>query len=141
MIWYLAITGIVFSCLTLKFKGLSTGLYITMGWLSVFLFYALWVGGFKQSLWFLLCGGIIYTLGSYFYMQDKKYYHCIWHLFVLTGAILHYFSVYSLLRQKDKNIMIWKKLLIYFTSLSILAYLAYPSFLFFESTKDLSNKF
>lgn len=98
MIWYLAITGIVFSCLTLKFKGLSTGLYITMGWLSVFLFYALWVNGFKESLWFLLGGGVIYTIGSYFYMKDKKYYHCIWHLFVLTGAILHYFSVYSLLR-------------------------------------------
>lgn len=98
MIWYLAITGIVFSCLTLKFKGLSTGLYITMGWLSVFLFYALWVNGFKDSLWFLLGGGVIYTIGSYFYMKDKKYYHCIWHLFVLTGAILHYFSVYSLLR-------------------------------------------
>ena len=98
MIWYLALTGIVFSCLTLKFKGLSTGLYITMGWLSVFLFYALWVGGFKDSLWFLLGGGIVYTLGSYFYMKDKKYYHCIWHLFVLIGAILHYFSVYSLLK-------------------------------------------
>lgn len=98
MIWYLAITGIVFSCLTLKFKGLSTGLYITMGWLSVFLFYALWVNGFKESLWFLLGGGVIYTIGSYFYMKDKKYYHCIWHLFVLTGAILHYFSVYSLLK-------------------------------------------
>ncbi len=98
MIWYLAITGIVFSCLTLKFKGLSTGLYITMGWLSVFLFYALWVNGFKESLWFLLGGGVIYTIGSYFYMKDKKYYHCIWHLFVLIGAILHYFSVYSLLK-------------------------------------------
>lgn len=98
MIWYLAATGIVFSCLTLKFKGLSTGLYITMGWLSVFLFYALWVNGFKESLWFLLGGGVVYTIGSYFYMKDKKYYHCIWHLFVLIGAIMHYFSVYSLLK-------------------------------------------
>ncbi len=98
MIWYLAITGIVFSCLTLKFKGLSTGLYITMGWLSTFLFYALWIKGFKMSLLFLLLGGIIYTVGSIFYMSNKKYSHCVWHLFVLIGAILHYFSVYFLIK-------------------------------------------
>lgn len=96
IVWYLAITGIVFSCLTLKFKGLSTGLYILMGWMSVFLFYSLWAVS-KQAFWFLLAGGLAYTAGSVFYMKDKKYMHAIWHLFVLVGAIMHYFAIYSLL--------------------------------------------
>ena len=42
MTWYLAITGIIYSCLTLKFKYLSTGLYLVMGWLSLFLAYSIW---------------------------------------------------------------------------------------------------
>lgn len=96
IVWYLAVTGIVFSCLTLKFKGLSTGLYILMGWMSAFLFYSLWSAS-KDAFWFLLAGGLAYTLGSVFYMKDKKYMHAIWHLFVLAGAIMHYFAIYSLL--------------------------------------------
>ena len=39
MVWYLAISGIVFSCITLKFKSLSTALYLLLGWLSIFLFW------------------------------------------------------------------------------------------------------
>lgn len=97
MIWYLAITGIVFSCITLEFKRLSTGLYILMGWLSLFLCYRLWIQGHKDTLLYLLSGGIVYTVGTYFYIVQKKYYHCIWHLFVLGGAILHYLAITTLL--------------------------------------------
>ncbi len=97
MVWYLAISGIVFSCITLKFKSLSTALYLLLGWLSIFLFWILWSKGFIQALVFLLSGGLLYTLGSYFYLKKKKYYHGIWHFFVLFGAICHYISVSSLL--------------------------------------------
>ena len=37
-----AIIGIVFSCMTLKFKRLSTGLYLFMGWMSLFLAWVFW---------------------------------------------------------------------------------------------------
>lgn len=97
MVWYLSISGIVFSCITLKFKSLSTALYLLMGWLSIFLFWILWSKGFIQALSFLLAGGLFYTFGSYFYMKKRKFYHGIWHFFVLFGAICHYVSVYSLL--------------------------------------------
>lgn len=97
MIWYLALTGIVFSCLTLKFKRLSTGLYVLMGWLSVFLLYNLWSKGLKMTLLYLVSGGVVYTAGSYFYLSKRKYFHGIWHFFVLAGAILHYLAIVSLL--------------------------------------------
>lgn len=97
MIWYLALTGVVFSCLTLKFKRLSTGLYVLMGWLSVFLLYILWSKGLKTALIYLVLGGIIYTAGSYFYLSKRKFFHGIWHFFVLSGAILHYMAIISLL--------------------------------------------
>lgn len=97
MIWYLALTGVVFSCLTLKFKRLSTGLYVLMGWLSVFLLYILWSKNLKMTMLYLILGGVVYTAGSYFYLSKRKYFHGIWHFFVLSGAILHYMAIISLL--------------------------------------------
>ncbi len=98
MIWYLAFMGIVFSCLALKFKTLSTGLYLIMGWLSIFLFWAIANSGAPYALWFMLAGGLFYSSGCIFYMSKKPYMHSIWHMFVLAGAICHYFCIVQLLK-------------------------------------------
>ena len=98
MTWYLAITGFVYSCLTLKFKYLSTGLYLVMGWLSVFLAYTIWTNASHLSVWLLLLGGLFYSSGCVFYLSKKKYMHCIWHIFVIAGAMSHYFCIKEILR-------------------------------------------
>ena len=97
MIWYLAVTGVVFSCLTLKFRYLSTGLYLVMGWLSVFLLHSLWQNGAYRTIWLLLAGGAVYSIGIVFYLMKTRYMHSVWHLFVLGGAVCHYFAIYHLL--------------------------------------------
>lgn len=97
MIWYLAITGVVFSCITLKSKSLSAGLYLLMGWLSVFLVYNVWTTS-HLALWFMIAGGLFYSLGCTFYLMKIKYMHSIWHLFVLGGAVMHYFAIMALLK-------------------------------------------
>jgi hemolysin III len=96
--WYLAITGIIFSCMTLKFKYLSTGLYLLMGWLGIFFAYNLWMKCPHSVIWLLLAGGLCYTLGSVFYLSKKKFMHTFWHLCVLAGAVLHYFCILELLK-------------------------------------------
>lgn len=98
MIWYLAITGIVYSCMTLKFKYLSTALYLIMGWLLIFLFYRIWITTSHTVVWLLLGGGIVYSIGSIFYMIKKRYMHSIWHIFVILGAVLHYFAIMALIK-------------------------------------------
>ena len=98
MTWYLAITGIIYSCLTLKFKYLSTGLYLVMGWLSLFLFWSIWNNASHLAVWYLLLGGIFYSVGCIFYLSKRKYMHCIWHLFVIAGAASHYFSIMEVLK-------------------------------------------
>lgn len=98
MIWYLSITGIVYSCLALKFKYLTTGLCLAMGWLLIFLFYRMWFLYPHIVVELLLLGGIIYSLGSIFYLLKKRYMHCIWHIFVILGAICHYFAIVELLK-------------------------------------------
>ena len=98
MTWYLAITGIIYSCLTLKFKYLSTGLYLVMGWLSLFLAYAIWNNTSHNALWLLLAGGVLYSVGCIFYLLKKKFMHCIWHLFVIAGAMSHYLAIMEILK-------------------------------------------
>lgn len=96
--WYLAITGIIYSCLTLKFKYLSTGLYLVMGWLSLFLFYYIWNNASHNAVWLLLIGGGFYSVGCIFYLIRKKFMHSIWHLFVIGGAMSHYLSIMEIIK-------------------------------------------
>ncbi len=98
MIWYLAVTGIIYSCLTLKFKYLSTALYLIMGWLSLFLFYTIWHNASHMAVWYLLLGGIFYTAGCVFYLSKKKFMHCVWHIFVIAGAMSHYYCIMEILK-------------------------------------------
>ena len=98
MTWYLAITGIIYSCLTLKFKYLSTGLYLVMGWLSLFLAYSIWNNANHYAVYLLLLGGLLYSAGCIFYLLKKKFMHSIWHLFVIAGAMAHYFSIMEILK-------------------------------------------
>ncbi|OLA78464.1 MAG: hypothetical protein BHW55_01745 [Candidatus Melainabacteria bacterium 35_41] len=98
MIWYIALSGIIYSCITLKFKYLSTVLYLMMGWLMIFLIYKIWNTKSHQVVWLLLGGGAVYSLGSVFYLIKKKYMHSIWHIFVILGAVLHYFAILELLK-------------------------------------------
>jgi len=102
MTWYLAITGIIYSCLTLKFKYLSTGLYLVMGWLSLFLFYAIWNNAGKLAVGLLLLGGLLYSSGCIFYLIKKKYMHFIWHIFVIAGAVCHYLCIMEILNVVNK---------------------------------------
>ena len=98
MTWYLAITGIIYSCLTLKFKYLSTGLYLVMGWLSLFLAYYIWNNASHSALWWLIGGGLFYSIGCIFYLLRQKFMHSIWHLFVIAGAMAHYLAIMEILK-------------------------------------------
>ena len=97
MTWYLSITGIVYSCLTLKFKYLSTGLYLLMGCLSFFLFFKIWNTS-HIAVYLLFLGGLFYSSGCIFYLLKKKYMHTIWHLFVIFGAFCHYLCIMEVLK-------------------------------------------
>ena len=45
-------------------------------------------------LWLLVAGGIFYTVGVIFYAIKKvRYFHSVWHIFVLTGSLCHYLSI------------------------------------------------
>jgi hemolysin III len=99
IIWACAITGIVFKSLfTGKKELLSTIMYVSMGWVIVFAIKPLYESISTQAFVFLLAGGLSYTAGTYFFVNEKiRFNHGIWHVFVLGGSVLHFFSVLSLL--------------------------------------------
>lgn len=77
-----------------KLQSLSLLLYLLMGWLIVFDINSLFEVLNINAKFLLILGGISYTIGVVFYVFDKiKYFHSIWHLFVLTGSTLHYFMI------------------------------------------------
>jgi hemolysin III len=96
IVWGIAALGLILKIFfTGKFEVLSVLLYLAMGWLVVFDFtYLSEVLGPNGVLW-LFAGGLAYTLGIVFYAIERiPYNHVIWHLFVLGGAICHFFMVF-----------------------------------------------
>lgn len=99
IIWLAAIIGIVYKSLTLsKVKSvskLSTIIYNVMGWAVVIALPSLYQSVGLKGLLLLVGGGVAYTVGSVFYsMKNRRYMHVVWHLFVMLGAMLMFFSIY-----------------------------------------------
>lgn len=96
VIWGLAIVGAVIRAIYLhRFRKLMVAVYLLMGWMFVLAGKQIYLHLPSISLSFLLWGGIAYSVGVIFYMWRKlPYSHGIWHLFVLTGSMLHFFAIY-----------------------------------------------
>jgi hemolysin III len=97
LVWGLAILGIILDLLPQKSNRLIPLIvYLTMGWIIIIaikpLIHALGMVGFG----WLLLGGLAYTFGVIFYIYDERvrHFHGIWHLFVLAGSTIQYFTVY-----------------------------------------------
>lgn len=93
--WTLALAGVVFKLFyTGRFKGLSTLIYLGMGWMAVLAIKPFLQMISTHTLIWLLAGGLAYTLGTLFYMSQRlRYAHVIWHLFVLLGSSCHFVAV------------------------------------------------
>ncbi len=99
IIWTVAIAGVVIRSIYLtKFRKLMVGLYLAMGWMFVVAIGPMMKNLPTISIVFLFLGGVMYSIGVIFYAwRNLKFGHGIWHLFVLAGSIMHFFSViYSL---------------------------------------------
>ncbi|WP_133477363.1 PAQR family membrane homeostasis protein TrhA [Cognatilysobacter segetis] len=93
-IWTLAFSGVVFKLFfTGRFKKLSTGIYIAMGWLGIVAIRPMLRVLDDATLWWLLGGGLAYTLGTVFYLRNSRFSHAIWHLFCVAGSACHYMAV------------------------------------------------
>lgn len=104
IIWGLAALGILLNSIDLeRFKIPSMICYIVMGWAIVFTLKPLIESISTLAFVFLLLGGIAYTGGIFFYAKKSiKYFHSVWHIFVVMGTVLQYFSVLDMVLNFNK---------------------------------------
>lgn len=95
IVWGIAIVGVVFKAFFVKrFLFMSTIFYLIMGWLIVFAWGPLTAAVPAPGITLLVIGGILYSLGTIFYVwRGFPYHHAIWHLFVLAASIVHFFAI------------------------------------------------
>ncbi len=100
VIWALAIIGIILKVCWINMpRWLSTGMYIGMGWISVVAVKPLYATLSSEAFFFLLLGGIVYTIGGIIYGLKKPNiskhfgFHEIFHVFIMLGSFCHYWAV------------------------------------------------
>ncbi|MCP3667858.1 MAG: hemolysin III family protein [Gammaproteobacteria bacterium] len=94
LIWGMALVGVVLQLVAPRKEKLSLALYMIMGWLVVIALEPMIDAVGTGGMLLLLIGGLCYTVGAIFYVWERlAYNHAVWHVFVLTGSIFHFFSV------------------------------------------------
>lgn len=104
LIWALALTGIAVKIFIINApRWVNAGLYVILGWLSVFAAGQIFTVLPAATAAWLVAGGIIYTVGAVVYVTRKLDFapgvfgfHEVWHIFVLLGAAAHFVAVAGL---------------------------------------------
>lgn len=85
-------------------RWISVGIYLAMGWLAVLVFQPLSQSLTSSGFFWLVAGGLFYSVGAVIYALKKPDpfpgvfgFHEIWHLFVLAGTVSHFLSINTLL--------------------------------------------
>jgi len=98
--WTLAVIGIFIDSRYISGpRNVQLAIYLVMGWLMIVAAKPLQAELTAGGLYWLILGGLFYTIGVYFYLRDEKiaYGHAIWHLFVIAGSACHYYAIYNYL--------------------------------------------
>ena len=99
LVWGISAFATVFTAIDHRqYRVLSNVCYILIGWLIIFAVkptvQAVTVTGF----WFLLAGGIAYTVGAVLYgigaHRHVRYIHSVFHVFVVLGTVLQFITVF-----------------------------------------------
>jgi hemolysin III len=96
VVWGCAFVGIAVEAFWVyRPKWLSALVYVAMGWLAIFMIKPLCAALPTAGLWLLIGGGLAYTLGTPVYaLKRLPYTHAVWHLFVLTGSVCHFLTIF-----------------------------------------------
>src|SRR4051812_31937455 len=92
LVWGLAVVGTVLKVLGgVRYTTVSTCVYLVMGWLVLIAVKTVWALVPSWGLFWLVAGGVAYTVGAVFFMADRRrYFHFVWHLFVVAGTACHF---------------------------------------------------
>lgn len=94
--WGVILVGVALMCIfgPGRWRPLHFTLYFLIGWSGLAFLPDFYLHA-KPLLWFILVGGLVYTLGMIPFARNRKYDHCVWHVFVLAAAALHWVGIYT----------------------------------------------
>lgn len=93
--WTMVLIGILYKSISKRsIPALSVLIYMVMGWLVVLIFPYLFQQASLLFIALMALGGILYTIGTFFYVQKTKpYRHFVWHIFVNCASIAHFIAI------------------------------------------------
>lgn len=96
ILWAVTLGGTFYKLFAIgKHPRISLAIYLTMGWSGLLIIRQVIESLSWWSIGCIFAEALFYTLGTYFYSHSDKnsYFHGIWHIFVLLGAIAHWCAV------------------------------------------------
>lgn len=105
IIWGLALIGLAMSLLWINApRWVTSGIYLFMGWLAVIAIYPILRTLPFQGLFWLILGGVLYTIGGVLYAlkwpgrsNPKFGCHEIFHVFIVLGSVAHFLLMYRVI--------------------------------------------
>lgn len=93
--WSAAILGVLYKTLSPRVSPkISLTFYLVMGWMILPLLPTLLFDTNIMFIIMLSLGGVLYTIGAWFYAQkDRKYFHMIWHFFIIAASVAQYVGI------------------------------------------------
>jgi hemolysin III len=95
LVWGMALVGTILKVLGgIRYNTVSTLVYVAMGWVVVIAADKVWALVPAWGIFWLFAGGIAYTAGAVFFLAERvRYFHFVWHLFVIAGTACHVVAV------------------------------------------------
>ena len=96
LMWCIALCGFFRKVLFAhRVDTVSVGAYVLLGWMPIVAAVPLAQSVPVAALWWMLAGGLCYTIGTAFLVNDTKvlHFHAVWHVFVMAGSIWHFLAI------------------------------------------------
>ena len=93
--WAMVLFGIFYKSLSRRsIPAVSLTIYLVMGWTIVF-FLPMFIRHASTPLLVLIvAGGLLYTLGAWFYARKGfRYHHMVWHLLINLAVVCHFIGI------------------------------------------------
>ncbi len=93
--WTMVLVGILLKAISKRsFPKLSMSIYMVMGWTAIFFLPKLLQVATPLFLALIIIGGVMYTIGAFFYAKPQhRYFHMVWHLFINLASIFHIIAI------------------------------------------------
>ena len=87
--------GIFYKSLSRRsIPAVSLTIYLVMGWTIVFFLPLFIRHASAPLLWLIAAGGVLYTLGAWFYARKGfRYHHMVWHLLINLAVVCHFIGI------------------------------------------------